>query len=218
VSVTAIILCGGQNRRFGRNKAVETVGGQTLIERVLDGLAPLTERALVVVSRAKVDLPVSGKAEVIPDLYPGAGPLGGIYTGLSSAQTPISIVVACDMPFLSTPLLRHMVEVSTGFSAVVPRLDGGLVEPLHALYNRNCLPKMKARLDRGELAITPLLKELRVRYVERDEYLNFDPEELSFFNINSPADLDRARLLAVSPQPRPESAPSLHNGMSPPGT
>jgi len=213
MSVTGIVLCGGQNRRFGRNKATETVGGQTLIERVLDRLAPLAERSLVIVSSAKANLPVAGKAELVADLSPGTGPLGGIYTGLSRAATPLSILVACDMPFLSTDLLRHMVDVSEGFDAVIPRLEGGFVEPLHAVYSQTCLPKLKTRLERAELAITPLLKELRVRYVERDEYSRYDPDELSFFNINSPADLDRARLLAARP-----GVASLHNDTPRPGT
>ncbi len=210
--VTGVVLCGGQNRRFGRTKAIETVGGQMLIERVLDRLSPVTERNLVIVSSANASLPVAGKAELVPDLYPGAGPLGGIYTGLSAATTPLSIVVACDMPFLSTELLRYMVEAAADFDAVIPRLEGGFVEPLHAVYGHTCLPRLKARLEHGELAITPLLKELRVRYIERDEFRQFDPAELSFFNINSPADLERARLLAAPP-----GVASLHNGTPPPG-
>ena len=100
------------------------------------------------------------------------------------------------MPFLNTALLRYMLDVSEGFDAVIPRLDGGMVEPLHAVYSRTCLPVMKARLERDELAINRLLGELHIKYLEKPEYLPLDPRMLSFFNINYPEDLVRANEIA----------------------
>jgi molybdopterin-guanine dinucleotide biosynthesis protein A len=208
----AIILCGGKNLRLGRNKALEVIGGKSLIEWVMERLRPLAKQMLIVTAKEKLDLPVADKAEILVDVYPGKGPLGGIYTGLMAAKSSPSIVVACDMPFLNTELLGYMLELAPGFDAVVPRLAQGLVEPLHAIYARTCLPGMKARLENNQQAITPLLKELRVRYVEEAECRRFDPARLSFFNINYQSDLDWAnrfvsQALAARPKPPGKKIP-----------
>lgn len=192
MKVTSVILAGGLNKRFGQNKALMTIGGQSMIERVIERLTPLTKRFLVVTGPDLPDLPLAGRAEVIPDLYPGLGPLGGIYTGLEASESPLNILVACDMPFLNTELLNYMLGLSPEVDAVIPQLENGMVEPLHAIYSRSCLPKMKELLDSHQLGVGPFLDNVRVRYVLPGESRKLDPELLSFFNINYPSDLDRA--------------------------
>ena len=192
MKVTAIILAGGKNLRLGRVKATETVGGQQIIERVIERLRPLASQMLIVTAAAGIEFPGTHDAEFLADLYPGYGPLGGIYTGLTASRNPISIVVACDMPFLNTRLLGYMVEQAGDFDAVVPRLDEGTIEPLHAVYSRSCLEKMKERLERKQLSVESFVKKLNVRYIEQAESQRLDPGLLSFFNINYQADLERA--------------------------
>ncbi len=192
MKVTSIVLAGGKSLRLGRSKALETIGGKSLLECVAERLRPLTNQILIVTSREQLDLPGAGKAEILVDLYPGKGPLGGIYTGLLASRSSHSIVVACDMPFLNTELLRYMVELSGDFDAVVPRLGEGMVEPLHAIYSRSCLDIMKTQLERNQLGINTFLSMVRVRYVERAECQRLDLQLLSFFNINYQSDLDRA--------------------------
>jgi molybdopterin-guanine dinucleotide biosynthesis protein A len=192
MKTTAIILCGGKNLRLGRNKALETIGGKSLIEWVMERLRPLADQTVVVRAKEELELPVADKVEILVDVYPGKGPLGGIYTGLMAARSSTSLVVACDMPFLNTELLGYMLGLAPGFDAVVPRLAQGLVEPLHAVYAKTCLPRIKARLDSNQLAINALVKELRVRYVSEAERRRYDPARLSFFNINYQSDLDWA--------------------------
>ena len=195
--VTSIILAGGKNLRLGRNKALEYIGDKILIERVAERLRPLTNHVLIVASQEKLKLPADCQAEVLTDVYDGKGPLSGIYTGLLASQSSQSIVVACDMPFLNTELLRYMLELSDEFDAVVPRLDDMMIEPLHAVYSRSCLSNMKERLESDRLKVHAFLNTVRVRYIERNECQRFDPELLSFFNINYPADLERAIKLAA---------------------
>ena len=137
-------------------------------------------------------LPVDIQAEIISDVYGGKGPLGGIYTGLLTSRSSNSIVVACDMPFLNTELLRYMVESAEGFDAVVPRLGDRMVEPLHAIYSQDCVSKIKTRLEQDRLGVLSFLDTLHVRHVEKVECQRFDPELMSFFNINYQSDLDRA--------------------------
>lgn len=134
------------------------------------------------------------RLRVVSDVYPNKGPLGGIYTGLKASDSFYNLVVACDMPFLNQSLLRYMTRISAGFDLVVPRL-GDLVEPLHAVYSRRCLAPAESLLKQDDLSLRQLFTLVKVRYVEAEEIDRFDPEHLSFFNINDEADMDRARRL-----------------------
>ena len=192
MKVTAIILAGGKNLRLGRPKATEIIGGKTIVERVIERLRPLSSQMLIVTGTERTDLTGTGDAEFLTDLYPGYGPLGGIYTGLVASKNSHSIAVACDMPFLNTKLLGYMVEQAGDFDAVVPRLDDGMIEPLHAVYSRTCLEAIKGRLENRQLSIHSFIQSLRVRYIEQAESQLFDPKLLSFFNINYQTDVERA--------------------------
>ena len=196
MKVTSIILAGGKNLRLGRSKALETLDGKSLIERVVERVEPLTDQILIVTSREQFDPLVTYEAEILEDLYPGKGPLGGIYTGLLASQSAYSIVVACDMPFLNTELLRYMLGLSRDFDAVVPRLEERMIEPLHAIYSKKCLGNIKTQLESKQLGVHSFLNTVRVRYVELAESQKLDPQLLSFFNINHQSDLDRAIALA----------------------
>ena len=195
--VTSIILAGGRNLRLGSSKALEIIGGKSLIERVVERVKLVSNQTLIVISQGQLALPVTVEAKVLVDLYPGKGPLGGIYTGLLASPSSHSVVVACDMPFLNIELLRYMIELSPGFDAVVPRLGEGRVEPLHAIYSKGCLDNMKTQLEHNQLRVSRFLDTVRVRYVERVECQRFDPQLLTFFNVNCQSDLDRAITLAA---------------------
>ncbi len=198
--VTSIILAGGRSLRLGRCKAVETICGKSLLERVIEKLKTISNQILVVTSQKKLGLPVACEAEVVVDIYPGKGPLAGICTGLLASKFPYSIVVACDMPFLNVELLRYMIELSEGFDVVIPRSGERMIEPLHAIYSRSCINTIRAELERDHLKISRVLDILRVRYVEQEECQKFDPQHLSFFNVNSMVDLKRATAIATNVQ------------------
>ena len=197
MQVTSIILAGGRNLRLGSSKALEIIGGKSLIERVIERVKLVSNQTLIVTSSGQLALPLAGEVKVLVDLYPGKGPLGGIYTGLLASPSSHSVVVACDMPFLNIKLLGYMIELSPGFDAVVPRLEEGKLEPLHAIYSRSCLGIMKTEIERNHLQISHLLTMLRVKYIERAECQKFDPQLLTFFNINYQSDLDQAIALAA---------------------
>lgn len=201
MEVASIVLAGGKSLRLGKSKALEIASGKSLIERVIQRLKQLNSRVLIATSREQSDLLVAIDAEILVDIYPNKGPLGGIYTGLMASQCSRNIVVACDMPFLNTKLLRYMVELSRDFDAVVPRLSMGTIEPLHAIYSKACLNSIRAQLDGEQLRVDSFLDKVRVRYVERPECQKLDPRLLSFFNINYQSDLDRAIALATEQEP-----------------
>ena len=191
--MTTIVLAGGKSRRLGRAKALEEISGQSLIERVMELVFPLSTEIIVVTAQDN-HLPLNLGAKMVVDVYPNKGPLGGIYSGLKASSSFHSLVIACDMPFLNVALLRYLMELSPDFDVVIPRVNG-MVEPLHAVYSRNCLDPIEAMLQKGNLKISDLLGAVRVRYVEEAEIEGYDRQGLSFFNINSKADLERARAL-----------------------
>jgi molybdopterin-guanine dinucleotide biosynthesis protein A len=196
IRVSGVILAGGASRRLERNKALERIGGQTLIERVIDSLLPLTTEVLAVVGQPEqaTSLHLPPAVRAVSDRYPGRGSLGGIFTGVDAAAERWSLVVACDMPFLNRGLLRHLIDETSDVDAVVPCLEGR-PEPLHALYSKACLAPMEQMLQAGQLKIAPLFEAVRVRYVDEGAIDRIDPGHLSFFNINTEADVEEARRL-----------------------
>jgi molybdenum cofactor guanylyltransferase len=184
--VSGIILAGGKSSRYGSNKALVKVNGARLIERAVAAMKTVFQQVILVTNTpddyAFLELPM------VQDLIKGLGPIGGIYTGLETISEKAGFFVACDMPFLQEGLLRHMLDVREDFDAVIPRMDW-MIEPLHALYTKNCLQVIKASIEAHEYQIVKCLQRLRVRYLEREELLAFDPKLLSFFNINEPKDL-----------------------------
>lgn len=191
--ITSIVLAGGKGKRLGRAKLSEKIGGCTLCERAIDRLVPVSDEILVVVAQGQPipDLPASAK--VLIDLYPDKGALGGIYTGLVASSSFHNLVVACDMPFLNPALLRYLIQISPGFDAVIPRDEYGRLEPLHVVYSKNCIDPIHRQLQQDNLKINGFLDKVRVRYVGNEEVDRFDQQHLSFFNINTQADLEKAR-------------------------
>ena len=193
--ISAVILAGGISRRLGRDKAAEPLGDETLLHRVVRRASEAVGSNDVVIVVANTDQSERAPADIphrlVLDALPGSGTLGGIYTGLEAAHNEWALVVACDMPFLSAPLLRYMTGLRDGVDAVVP-IIGGRPEPTHALYSRRCLPAISQRLQTGQLKAAGFLDLVQVRYVDEDEARRFDPELLSFFNVNRPEDLARA--------------------------
>lgn len=192
MELTAVILAGGSSRRLGRDKVLELIEGKSLFERVVERVQLLTDKILIVTSREETDLRIGRGFNIHVDIYPGKGPLGGIYTGLVHSSSFHNLFVACDMPFLNTELLNYMVKLSSDFDAVVPRLEEGKLEPLHAIYTKECLSSVESQLRAGNLEAYSFFDMVRVRYVELAESERFDPELLSFFNINRQVDLDKA--------------------------
>ena len=198
IEISGVVLAGGLSRRLGRDKAVEPIGGEPLISRVISRLSQVSDQTVVVVNdteRVSV-LPLPDSTKSVVDIYAGKGSLGGIFTGLSQADGDWAFVVSCDMPFLDTSLLLHMLSLRDGYDVVVPVVDGR-PEPTHALYSKVCLPHIERRLEADELKIIGFFEEVRVRYVSETELDRLDPERLSFFNVNTQEDLDRAHEFAA---------------------
>jgi molybdopterin-guanine dinucleotide biosynthesis protein A len=195
--MTSIILAGGKSSRLGQSKALQIIGGKSLIQWVVDRLAILSTEIIIATAHGEA-IPCSSavKIKTVADIYPGKGPLVGIYSGLTASSSSRAIVVGCDTPFLSVSLLEYMTQFSPTFDVVVPRIEKK-VEPLCAVYSKNCVAPILELLKQDELGISKLFSMVKVKYVGEDEINSFDPEHLSFFNINSQDDLERAKKLAT---------------------
>ena len=195
--MTSIILAGGKSLRLGQSKALQVIGGKSLIQWVVDRLAILSTEIIIATAHGEA-IPCSSAVRIrtVADIYPGKGPLAGIYSGLIASSSSRAIVVGCDTPFLSVGLLEYMTQNLGESDVALPRI-GEMVEPLCAVYSKNCLAPIQELLEQNELMIIKLFSMVKVKYVEEDEMNSFDPEHLSFFNINSQDDLERARKLAT---------------------
>ena len=176
---------------MGANKALLELGGRTIIERTVEILRPLAADLFVVsdddAAYAAIGLPV------VPDVIPGRGSLGGIWTAVTRATHPFVLCVACDMPYLEAALLQALFDApGPGDDAVIPRLPSG-PEPLLALYGRTLLPALERAVRAGELRIMTALREARIRFIDAADLDRLDPDRRSFINVNTPAELAEAR-------------------------
>jgi len=195
--VTVAILAGGKSSRMGRDKSFVRVLGRPLIEDILAQVSGLGEETLLITNQpeAYAYLGIPQFTDVLPE----AGALGGLYSALYHSTRPHTLCLACDMPFVVRPLLDHLIALIPEGDVIVPRLNvGGAAEaePFRAVYARACLGPIRAALEAGRRRVISFFPEVRVRYVDEPEINRFDPQHLSFFNINTPEDLERARQLA----------------------
>lgn len=179
---------------MGRPKALLSVppNDRPLIAHIIQRLSPLSPRRIIVVAN---DCEIARQArladnvEVLADLYPDAGSLGGIATALGSCDGWM-MLVACDMPLVNPDLFRMLWKlVEEGdddcWDVVIPHVDG-YAQTHHALYHPRCLPIIEPRLAAGQLKVADILVGVRVLMVEEDDIRSVDPHFRSFFSANTP--------------------------------
>lgn len=184
--VSVAILAGGQSKRMGRDKALLNVGGRLLLERVIERVKPLTNDLFL--STGSPEKYARFGLRRVVDIYPGKAALGGIYSALKAARHPHVLVVGCDMPFLNLALLQYLAGLAPTAAAVIPVVDPPHPEALHAVYSKDAIPAIESLLQHNRLRIANLFAEISVRYVARAEMITFDPQFLSFINVNTPDD------------------------------
>ena len=192
------VLAGGAARRYGGTpKGLLSVGGRRILDRVVDAVQAVTGAPPLLIANAPGAESWRPDLQTLPDIRPGFGTLGGIYTAVSAGAAPV-LCVAWDMPFVPEPLLRALLDrmATGGYDAVLPESSGkrGL-EPLCAIYGPACAPAIARRLDNGDLKAISFHADVRVGIVPLAQVRGFgDPDEL-FFNVNTPDDLVRAEAL-----------------------
>jgi len=197
-STAAIFLVGGKSSRMEQPKALLEFDGEPLIVHLVRRLEPHFPERIVVAAEGQM-LPELD-AQVVVDEIPDQGPLGGLYSGLRAAAAEVAFVTACDVPFLSVELAALLVGRLGAASAVVPRFDGRL-QPLHAAYRCAVADVFRRRLATGERRTIEAAATLDPVVVDEEELRAFDPEGLSFRNLNFPEDY--AAALTLWPRRRP---------------
>jgi molybdopterin-guanine dinucleotide biosynthesis protein A len=178
---------------MGSPKALLPLGSTTLIDAVIACLVPLFRRVLVV---TRDDNGITGlDAEVLMDQRPERGPLVGLARGLAASDAPWCFVVGCDMPFLRPQVIHRMAEHLDDCDILVPRV-GGRLQPLHAFYSQRCLPYSEQLLERGVTSLRALFPLCDVRPVESTDFLDLDPELLSFRDLDTVEEYQAAAQLA----------------------
>lgn len=187
---TAIILAGGTSQRMGRDKASLLLGEQTLLQHVAGILQSVFPHVLVSVRQPRPDIALPQ----ICDTYADAGPLAGLYSALTHAETPWIFAVATDMPFIQPALIDYLATQRDRVQAVVPRVHGQ-PQPLAAFYATNCMTPYRALLEgKGTRSLCTALEQLKVCYVDESALLAADPGLRSFFDLDTPEDVAAARL------------------------
>jgi molybdopterin-guanine dinucleotide biosynthesis protein A len=195
-----VLLAGGRNRRYGSNKALETIDGIPLIDRALRVLDAVCQDVVIVANETE-PYEHTGR-QIRPDSRPGTGVLGGILTALQWANETdhdAALVLACDMPFVPPGLLAELVCRSGRDSVSIAESEGPRgMEPLCAVYGVGCVPSIEQALDRGERAVVSFFADVQVCRVERTVVEKFGRSEKMFFNMNRPDERSLAEELARS--------------------
>lgn len=188
---TGIILAGGKNRRFGTEKAfIQLKPGLSLIENTLNLFRKIFSEIIIVTNNPPPYLKYD--VRLVEDLIKDRGPLSGIFSGLCFSTSETSFVIACDMPFPNAELIEYIIQQPEEYDLVLPEINGKL-DPLFARYSKTTLPVIFSHLLKDDLQVQAILSELKVLKITPEEIRRFDPEHLSFLNINTPENLKKAK-------------------------
>jgi len=173
---------------MGRTKAFLPYGGTTMISHIIETLGDMFQKTLLV-SNEPESFEELGP-DVVKDILPYRGPMGGILSGLLVADTEYSFVIACDMPLVSKRLVRDMTVERNGYDVVVLSHPSG-IEPLFGVYSKSCIKPLEESLFAGTLSVQDLIGGLRSTTFKYDE-AKYDNDVLPpYFNINTPQDYSK---------------------------
>jgi molybdopterin-guanine dinucleotide biosynthesis protein A len=177
---------------MGEQKALLSLGGSAIIEIQLALLKEIFDEIIIVTNA--MDAFRNIDAKIIRDLIPDQGPLGGLYSGLAVSSNIQNFLIGCDMPFVNIELIQFMISQIEENDIVIPETSIGL-ETLFAFYSINCFESIRFHVELGKLKLADILESQKVRYIAPEEIHALDPDELSFFNINTPKDYEEAKIL-----------------------
>jgi len=191
---SGVILAGGLNTRFsGQDKALISVGRRRILDRIYEVFIQLFDEIFLVTNNPVRYL--EWDLNIVSDLYPVRSSLTGIHAGLFYASNPHVFVAACDTPFIKKELIEAIIDrIEPGYDAIIPEISVGL-EPLCAAYAKRCLNRIEQHLDREMLKIQLVFKKNRIKKIPEKIIRERDPELISFMNINTPEDLEKAEAL-----------------------
>jgi molybdopterin-guanine dinucleotide biosynthesis protein A len=186
---SAVVLVGGKSSRMGSAKALLRFDDEPILIHIVRTLRRIFSE-VIIVAAPEQDLP-SLPVMVVRDQIAHQGPVGGLCYGLKATGTDFSFVTSCDVAFLNPELISYLVSRISECDVVVPHW-AQRPQPLHAVYRRSVLPLLDDQLARGQLRPVYLFDRVRTCRVDEDEVRRFDPDGLSFLNMNTPQDYEEA--------------------------
>ena len=171
---------------MGENKAFIQIEGVPIVKRIYDLFKELFQEVIIVTNQNHLFSNFDSK--IYSDLIPGKGALGGLYTGIFFSSFQHSFCVACDMPFIKKSLVQYLIECIDDADVIVPRTKDGL-QPLHAIYSKNCVDPMKRMIEEGKSKIIDIYNQVNVKIVDEKDFICFDPGRESFINVNTREEL-----------------------------
>ena len=199
MQATGIINAGGKSSRMGTNKALLMINGKTVIEQIAAELKKVVSSIIIVTNSFEqyefLGLPM------VEDKWKDKGPLAGIHAGLSASKTEKNLVVACDMPFVSSDLGKVLINYLDEYQAAVPNISGQL-HPLFAAYRKDVKEEINRSLENEQLRIRQFLQSVQAKIVTEDDLkeLKFPYEASHFFNMNHPEEFEEAIEIAKRKQ------------------
>lgn len=189
-SIAGFILVGGASSRMGTDKAALLLDGRTFVQRIAEELLAVTDSVTLIgkgMGNRQLNLPNA------PDAYENWGALGGVHAALSVSQSPWSLIVACDLPFVTAGLFAFLARWRGEFEAVAAIQKDGRAQPLAALYRTDpCLLRADQLIKSGERRPIALLQSGRTRWIAFSELQGLPGAEHFFDNINTPQDYEQA--------------------------
>ncbi|MEJ2219416.1 MAG: molybdenum cofactor guanylyltransferase [Desulfobacterales bacterium] len=188
---SGVILSGGLAARYdGTEKALLQVGGVRILDRIYEIYRELFDEIILVTNSPEKFL--EWDLLIVADLFPIRSSLTGIHAGLFYATNPYAFISACDTPFLKKEMVETVIgRIEAQIDIVMPETSAGF-EPLCAAYSKRCLEAAQNNLEQEKLKITRTFRKSRIKTISEKVLRQIDPELRSFFNINTPGDLQQA--------------------------
>ncbi len=190
ITLTAVLLAGGESRRMGRDKATIEFEGQALWNRQLDVLRAVGPEKIFVSVRASPSW-LPDDAELLLDDRPSRGPLGGLTKALAAMRTTHLLALAVDMPFMTSEQLAALSELAGHERGVVPVM-GERAEPLAAIYPAEAAAEFAAALAGSDFSLQSVVRKLAAKEIVR-LFAVPSQDEHFYRSVNEPGDIKEGR-------------------------
>ena len=192
---TGVILAGGQNSRLpGKKKTFQKVGDSMILENIYGLFSRLFKEIIIVVNDPQDFAGLN--MTIVTDIIPAKCALAGLHAGLVYASSPYIYATACDTPFVRQSVVEYIVDqMEPGLDVIIPKTDDGL-EALSAVYSKSCIPLIEDNLAKKIFMIKKFYRKKKVKEIPVEQLKALDPQMQFIFNVNTPDDLKKARLMA----------------------
>lgn len=192
---SGVILAGGKNsRHHGRNKALLSVGGLRIIDRIIGVMQTVFDQLIIVTNdpNAYRDLNVA----FAKDSFKTRSSMTGLHAGLKAIKTHAAFVVSCDAPFIKKEMIEALLHFHRPeMDVTVPSTQAGF-EPLFAIYSKSCIDVISQHLFQKRYKVSDIYSRLRVQTVDEEYLRKADTELISFFNVNTPDLISKAEAIS----------------------